>query len=146
MSKSINRVFLLGNVGQEPDVYQTRDGIVVNLTLATDESFNVNGEWRDRTEWHNLVAFQRKAEVVRDYVRKGSKILVEGKLHTEQWDDKETGEPRSKTKIVVLDLTLLSSPQAQSQSNGYAKEAETAFPGYGSNLAAGALTSADIPF
>lgn len=146
MSKSINRVFLLGNVGQEPDVYQTRDGIVVNLSLATDESFKVNGEWRDRTEWHSLVAFQRKAEVVRDYVRKGSKILVEGKLHTELWDDKETGEPRSKTKIVVLDLTLLSSPQAQSQSNGYEKEAETAFPGYGSNLAAGVITSADIPF
>jgi len=146
MSKSMNRVFLLGNVGQEPEVYQTRDGIVVSLSLATDESFKVNGEWTDRTEWHNLVAFQRKAEIVRDYVRKGSKILVEGKLHTEYWDDKETGEPKSKTKIVVQDLTLLASSQPQHQSNGYKKEAETAFPGYGSNLSAGELTSADIPF
>jgi single-strand DNA-binding protein len=146
MSKSVNKVILLGNVGQDPNVYQSPAGIVVNLSLATDESFKVNGEWRDRTEWHNLVVFQRKAEVVRDYVRKGSKILVEGKLHTEHWDDKETGEPKSKTKIVVLDLTLLSSSQPQHQGNGNKKEAETDFPGYGGNFAGEELTSADIPF
>jgi single-strand DNA-binding protein len=146
MSKSVNRVFLLGNVGQEPDVYQSRDGIVVNLSLATDESFKVNGQWTDRTEWHNLVVFQRKAEVVRDYVHKGSKILVEGKLHTEHWEDKETGEPRSKTKIVVLDLTLLTAAHLQHQGIGYKKEAETAFPAYAGQFAGQELTSAEIPF
>jgi single-strand DNA-binding protein len=146
MSKSVNRVFLLGNVGQEPDIHQSRDGIVVNLSLATDESLKVNGEWTDRTEWHNLVAFQRKAEVVRDYVHKGSKILVEGKLHTEHWEDKETGEPRSKTKIIVLDLTLLTAAQPQRQGDGYKREAETAFPAYGGHFTGQELTSADIPF
>jgi single-strand DNA-binding protein len=146
MSKSVNKVILMGNVGQDPDVHQSRDGIVVNLSLATDESFKVNGEWRDRTEWHNLVAFQRKAEVVRDYVRKGSKILIEGKLHTEHWDDKQTGEPKSKTKIIVLDLTLLSSSQSQGQSTSHRQEAATAFPPYGNSFANEDLTSADIPF
>jgi single-strand DNA-binding protein len=145
MSKSVNKVILLGNVGQDPDVHQLRDGIVVNLSLATDESFKVNGEWRDRTEWHNLVAFQRKAEVVRDYVRKGSKILIEGRLHTEHWDDKETGEPKSKTKIIVLDLTLLSS-QSQGHPTGYSQEAAAAIPPYGNSFANEDLTSADIPF
>ncbi len=146
MSKSVNKVILLGNVGQDPDVFELPDGIIVNLSLATDESFKANGEWRDRTEWHNLVAFHRKAEVVRDYVRKGSKILVEGRLHTERWDDKETGEPKSKTKIVIPDLTLLSSSQSHRQSSGYRPETETAFPPYENAYSSGELTTSDIPF
>jgi single-strand DNA-binding protein len=146
MPKSLNKVFLLGNVGQDPEVQELHDGVVVTLSLATDESFKVNGHWRERTEWHTLVAFQRNAEILREYVRKGSKILVQGKLRTESWEDRETKERKYRTKVIVLELTLLSFPQTTGQqSDSYAQETETTYPAY-ANYERGELTSADIPF
>ena len=146
MPKSLNKVFLMGNVGQDPEVQELRDGVVVTLSLATDESFKANGNWRERTQWHTLVAFQRNAEILREYVRKGSKILVQGKLRTESWEDRETKERKYRTKVIVLELTLLSFPQtAGQQSSGYALETETTYPAYAS-YKHGELTSADIPF
>jgi len=77
--------------------------MVANFTLATSDRFqDAQGNWQDRTEWHNLVAFKRTAEIVRDYVKKGSKLFIEGKLTTRSWDDKESGQKRYKTEIVVL--------------------------------------------
>ena len=110
MAKSVNKVILLGNVGKDPDIRSTAGGtMVANLTLATSDRFqDGQGNWQDRTEWHNLVAFKRLAEIVRDYVKKGSKLYVEGKIQTRSWDDKETGAKRYRTEIVVLDLSLLS--------------------------------------
>ena len=110
MSKSVNKVLLLGNVGKDPEVYNLHSGIVVNLSLATNESFkDGRGDWQERVEWHNLVAFQRTAEIIRDYVRKGSRIFVEGKLRTHSWDDKQSGERRHKKEILVSEVSLLSS-------------------------------------
>lgn len=146
MPKSVNKVFLLGNVGQDPDVYQVPDGVVVTLTLATDESFKVDGEWKDRPEWHSLVAFRRNAEIIRDYVRKGSKLFIAGKLRTDHWDDKDTGEPRSKTKVEIIDLTLLSPPQSTQRRESYYREAESTLPPYAQRYTESDLTSADIPF
>jgi single-strand DNA-binding protein len=110
MAKSVNKVILLGNVGKDPEIRSTPNGVMVaNFTLATSDRFqDPQGNWQDRTEWHNLVTFKRTAEIVRDYVKKGTKLYVEGKLQTRSWDDKESGQKRYKTEIVVFDLSLLS--------------------------------------
>ncbi len=111
MAKSVNKVILLGNVGKDPEIRSTPSGVMVaNLTLATsDRQKDAQGNWQDRTEWHNLVAFTRTAEIVRDYVKKGSKLYIEGKIQTRSWDDKESGQKRYRTEIIVNELVLLSS-------------------------------------
>jgi single-strand DNA-binding protein len=110
MAKSVNKVILLGNVGKDPEIRSTGGGtMVANFTLATSDRFqDAQGNWQDRTEWHNLVAFKRLAEIVRDYVKKGSKLYIEGKIQTRSWDDKETGAKKYRTEIIVNDLSLLS--------------------------------------
>ncbi len=110
MAKSVNKVFLLGNVGKDPEIRSTGGGtMVANFSLATSDRFqDQQGNWQERTEWHNLVAFKRTAEIVRDYVKKGSKLYIEGKIQTRSWDDKETGAKKYRTEIIVNDLSLLS--------------------------------------
>ena len=110
MAKSVNKVILLGNVGKDPEVRSTGGGtMVANFSLATSDRFqDQQGNWQERTEWHNLVAFKRTAEIVRDYVKKGSKLYIEGKIQTRSWDDKETGAKKYRTEIIVNDLSLLS--------------------------------------
>jgi single-strand DNA-binding protein len=110
MARSVNKVTLLGNVGKDPEIRSTAGGtMVANLALATSDRFqDAQGNWQDRTEWHNLVAFKRTAEIVRDYVKKGSKLYIEGKIQSRSWDDKETGQKRYKTEILVNELVLLS--------------------------------------
>src|ERR1700685_2684705 len=110
MAKSVNKVILLGNVGKDPEIRSTPGGaIVANFTLATSDRFqDAQGNWQDRTEWHTLVAFKRTAEIVRDYVKKGTKLYIEGSLRTSNWEDKTSGQKRYKTEIIVNDLSLLS--------------------------------------
>lgn len=122
MAKSVNKVILLGNVGKDPEMRSTGGGtLVANFTLATsDRQKDAQGNWQDRTEWHNLVAFTRLAEIVRDYVKKGSKLYIEGKIQTRSWDDKETGAKRYRTEIIVNDLSLLSGRE-ESGSGGYSR-------------------------
>ena len=111
MAKSVNRVFLLGNVGKDPEIRSTGGGtMVATFGLATSErSKDGQGNWQDRTEWHNIVVYGRLAEIVRDYVKKGSKLFVEGRLTTRNWDDKEyAGRKVYKTEIIVSELSLLS--------------------------------------
>lgn len=115
MPKSVNRVTLLGNVGKDPDIRVTGGGtIVANLTLATsDRQKDGQGNWQDKSEWHNLTAFGKIAEVIRDYVQKGAKLYVEGKLQAQSWQDKQSGEKKYKTVVIVDELVLLSSNQGQ---------------------------------
>src|SRR6202012_401374 len=96
MAKGVNKVFLLGNVGKDPEIRATQGGMTIaSFTLATaDRQKDQQGNWQDKTEWHNLVAFSRTAEIVRDYVKKGTQIFVEGKIQTRSWDDKESGQKR----------------------------------------------------
>ena len=110
MSKTVNKVLLLGNVGKDPEIASTNGGtLVAKLSLATSERFkDKQGEWQERTEWHNLVAYARGAEILRDYVHKGSKLYVEGRLTTRSWDDKESGKKIYRTEVVVGDISLLS--------------------------------------
>ena len=110
MAKSVNKVFLLGNVGKDPEIRTTPSGMMVGtFSLATtDRQKDPQGNWQDRTEWHNLVTFGRTAEIVRDYVKKGNKLFVEGKIQTRSWDDEKTQQKRYRTEIIVNDLSLLS--------------------------------------
>src|ERR1700759_3488214 len=110
MAKSVNKIILLGNVGKDPEFRATAGGTTVaNFSLATtDRTKDATGNWTDRTEWHNLVAFQRTAEIVRDYVKKGSKLYIEGKIQTRSWDDKTSGEKKYRTEVLVNELVLLS--------------------------------------
>jgi single-strand DNA-binding protein len=110
MPKSVNKVILLGNLGKDPEVKYTPSGVpVAKFSLATNERYkDKSGEWQERTEWHNIVAWQRLAEIVGEYVKKGSKIYIEGRLQTSSWEDKQSGEKKYKTEIVASDLVLLS--------------------------------------
>jgi single-strand DNA-binding protein len=127
MARSVNKVTLLGNVGKDPEIRSTPSGVMVaNLTLATsDNQKDAQGAWQERTEWHNLVAFKRTAEIVRDYVKKGSKLYIEGKITNRSWDDKETGQKRYKTEILVNELVLLSGREDGVSSGGYSRPASS---------------------
>jgi single-strand DNA-binding protein len=108
--KSVNKVILIGNLGKDPEVKYTQGGMpVAKFSIATNERFkDKDGQWQDRTEWHNIVAFQRLAEIVGEYLKKGGKCFIEGSLRTSSWDDKETGQKKYKTEIIANDLVLLS--------------------------------------
>ena len=120
MAKSVNKVILLGNVGKDPEIRSTPGGtMVATFGLATsDRAKDAQGNWQDRTEWHNLVAFGRIAEIIRDYVKKGNKIFIEGSLRTSSWDDKQSGQKRYKTEIIVNELILLSGREEGASGGG----------------------------
>ncbi len=128
MARSVNKVTLLGNVGKDPEIRSSASGVMVaNFTLATSDRFqDAQGNWQDRTEWHNLVAFKRTAEIVRDYVKKGSKLYIEGKFQTRSWDDEKSGQKRYKVEIIVNELVLLSS--REEGAGGYSKTASSSGP------------------
>ncbi|MEY2414092.1 MAG: single-strand DNA-binding protein [Acidobacteriaceae bacterium] len=109
MAKSVNKVILIGNLGKDPEVKYTPSGTpVAKLTLATNERFKDKaGEWQDRTEWHNVVAWQRLAEIAGEYLKKGSKVYIEGRLQTRSWEDKQTNQKKYMTEVVAGDLVLL---------------------------------------
>ncbi len=109
MAKSVNKVILIGNLGKDPEVKYTPSGTpVAKLTLATNERFKDKaGEWQDRTEWHNVVAWQRLAEIAGEYLKKGSKVYIEGRLQTRSWEDKQTNQKKYMTEVVAADLVLL---------------------------------------
>jgi single-strand DNA-binding protein len=124
MSKGVNRVILLGHAGKDPQVHVLPTGSLVNLTLVTSERFkDTRGEWQERTEWHNLVGHQRIGEILRDYVTKGSRIYVEGALRTRSWEDRESGQRRFRTEVVVSDVNLLSPGPTISRPNGPEQDA-----------------------
>jgi len=111
MARSVNKVILVGNVGKDPEVrYTPSNQAVAQFSLATSESWkDQSGKQVEKTEWHNLVVWGKLAEICQEYVKKGHKIYVEGRLQTRSWDDKETGAKRYSTEIVVGDLLMLTS-------------------------------------
>ena len=108
--KSVNKVILVGNLGKEPEIKHTQQGKpVATFSLATNERYkDKDGQWQDRTEWHNIVLWERLAEVAGEYLKKGGKVYIEGRIRTESWDDKQTGQKKYITKIIGSDLVLLS--------------------------------------
>jgi single-strand DNA-binding protein len=129
MARSVNKVTLLGNVGKDPEIRSTAGGtMVASFSIATsDRQKDAQGNWQDKTEWHNLKAFNRTAEIVRDYVKKGAKLYIEGKLTTNTWDDKESGQKRYKTEILVNELVLLTGREdgAGGGGGGYSRGASS---------------------
>jgi single-strand DNA-binding protein len=153
MAKSVNKVILLGNVGKDPEIRATAGGMTVaNFSIATtDRIKGQDGQYTDKTEWHNLVAFQRTAEIVRDYVKKGNKLYIEGRLQTSSWDDKTSGQKKYKTEIIVSDLSLLSGRGEGGESGGGYSKSNTASydqrtPSGQPDYADVGITDDDIPF
>ena len=120
MAKSVNKVILLGNVGKDPEIRSTQGGtIVATFSIATtDRQKDPQGNWQDKTEWHNLVAFQRTAEIAGEYLKKGRTVYIEGSLRTNSWDDKESGQKKYRTEIIVNDLVLLGGGQREGGESG----------------------------
>lgn len=155
--KSVNKVILIGNLGKDPELKYTPQGTAVaKFSLATNERFkDKEGNWQDRTEWHNITAWARTAEIVGEYVKKGSKVYIEGSLRTHSWDDKQTGQKKYMTEIVVNDLVLLSGrgEGGGEGGGGYSRGAST---GGGNNFdqrtpehepaGSAPITDEDIPF
>lgn len=109
MSRGINKVIVVGNLGQDPDTrYMPSGGAVTNFTVATNESWKdkATGEQKDRTEWHKVAMFGRLAEIGAEYLRKGSQVYIEGKLRTRKWQDKD-GNDRYTTEIVADEMQML---------------------------------------
>jgi len=109
MARGVNKVILIGNLGKDPEMKSFPNGdAYCNLTLATSESWTdkTSGEKKERTEWHNLVFTRKLAEIVGQYLKKGSKVYVEGSLRTRKWQDKD-GHDRYTTEINVNDMQML---------------------------------------
>lgn len=102
-SRGVNKVILIGNLGQDPEVrYLPQGGAVTNITLATSESWRdkQSGEMKEKTEWHRVVVFGKLAEIAGEYLRKGSQVYIEGQLQTRKWQDQQ-GQERYSTEVVV---------------------------------------------
>lgn len=109
MARGINKVILVGNLGNDPDVRATATGAkIANISLATTDSWTdkQTGQKQDRTEWHRVVFFNRTAEIVEQYLTKGSQVYVEGRLQTRKWQD-QNGQDRYTTEIVANDMQML---------------------------------------
>ena len=110
-SRGINKVILIGNLGQDPEVrYMSNGGAVCNITLATSETWKDKntGEQQEKTEWHRVVAFRRLAEIMGEYLKKGSKVYIEGRLQTRKWQDQQ-GQDRYTTEILADEMQMLDS-------------------------------------
>ena len=106
MARGINKVILVGNCGQDPDTkYLPSGNAVTNITIATSESWKdkQTGQQQERTEWHRIVFFNRLGEIAGEYLRKGSKVYVEGSLRTRKWQD-QSGNDRYSTEVVLRGL------------------------------------------
>jgi single-strand DNA-binding protein len=150
--KSLNRVQLIGNLGKDPEIKYTPSGTpVAKITIATNERFkDKSGEWQDRTEWHNVVLWQRLAEIAGEYLKKGGKVFIEGRLQTRSWDDKQTGQKKYATDIVASDLILLGGRgeggdynKSSSNNNNFDQRTPEAEP---AAVGSGPISDEDIPF
>ena len=146
----VNKVILIGNLGSDPEVKYTPSGVpVANVNLATNESWtDRNGERQERTEWHRLVIWRKLAEIVGQYLRKGSKIYIEGRLETRSWDD-QSGQKRYTTEVVVNDLQMLDGrgdAAAGQQGGGFESKPPAGDPPRGEPTGGGATDDDDLPF
>lgn len=120
MARGINKVILIGNLGQDPEVRFTPSGTAVaNLNLATSDTWmdRQSGQRQERTEWHRIVLFNKTAEIAQQYLKKGSKVYIEGRLQTRKWQD-QNGQDRYSTEIVANDMQMLDSRGGDFQGGG----------------------------
>ncbi|GIV34892.1 MAG: single-stranded DNA-binding protein [Chitinophagales bacterium] len=117
--RGVNKVILVGNLGKDPDIqYLDNNVSVARFTLATNDSYkDKDGKRIDQTEWHNIVAWRGLAKIAEDYLKKGSRIYLEGKIRTRSWEDKQTGEKKYTTEIVADNFIMLDKKEDNSNSN-----------------------------
>ena len=126
-SRGVNKAVILGNVGDDPSIrYMPNGKAVANFTVATSESWkDQQGQKQERTEWHRCTAYDKLAEIIGEYVKKGSKLYLEGKLQTRKWQDQQ-GQDRYTTEIIVSEMQMLDSKpqgQQQGQQGGWGQQA-----------------------
>lgn len=147
-SRGINKVILVGNLGKDPEMrYTPKGSAVATVSIATSETWkDENGQQQEQTEWHRVVFFERLAEIVGEYLKKGSKVYVEGKLRTNKWQDK-SGQDRYTTEIVARDMQMLDS-KGQGQESSYSEPRQTSSSGYKEESASKSddFVDNDIPF
>lgn len=126
---SVNKVILIGRCGKDPETrYMTNGEAVTNVSIATSETWkDKSGEKQEKTEWHNLTFYKRLAEVVGEYVKKGSEIYVEGKIQTRKWQDKE-GKDRYTTEIICHEMKMLGGKKDASEESQPKQQAKPANP------------------
>ena len=137
MARGINKVIIVGNCGQDPETrYMPSGGAVTNLSLATSETWKDKntGDQQERTEWHRVVFFNRLAEIVEQYVKKGSKVYVEGSLRTRKWQGQD-GQDRYTTEIVASEMQMLDSRGGQAEQGGYDQSPQPDFAPSGAQQA-----------
>lgn len=156
--KSVNKVILVGHLGKDPEVKYTPQGTAVaKFSLATNDRFkDKDGNWQDRTEWHNITAWARTAEIAGEYLKKGRQVYIEGSLRTHSWDDKQTGQKKYMTEVVVNDLVLLGGGREGGGGGDYSGGSRGASSSGSNNFdqrvpepepaGAGPITDDDIPF
>jgi len=121
MARSLNKVMLIGNLGRDPELRSTPSGITVTtFTMATNRRIkDKDGEWQDETQWHNIVAWRHRAEFAATYLKKGSRLYVEGRLTHRSWDD-QSGQKKYFTEVVVENLVPLDpAPEGAREAKGY---------------------------
>src|SRR5882757_4484784 len=109
MARGINKVILVGNIGKDPETrYMPNGKAVTNFSVATSEAWTdkQSGDKQERTEWHNVVLFEKLAEIAAEYLRKGSQVYIEGSLRTRKWQDKE-GRDRYTTEVIASDMQMI---------------------------------------
>jgi single-strand DNA-binding protein len=117
---SVNKVILVGRLGKDPEIRSTPSGqSVTKFTIATDERFtDRSGERQERTEWHNIVAWGKLAEICGQYLKKGKLVYIEGSIRTDSWDDKESGQKKYRTEIIANAMQMLDRRDAESGGGG----------------------------
>ena len=148
MSGSVNKVILIGRLGKDPEVKYTPSGApVAKFTLATDEAFKDRaGEQQRRTEWHNIVAWNRLAEICGEYLTKGKQVYIEGSIRTRQWED-QSGNKRTSYEIVARDMRMLGSKAESERAAATAAERPPAErPASAEPPPDPEITDEDIPF
>jgi len=144
MAKSLNRVMLIGNLGKDPELRFTSTGVpVATFTIATNESWkDQEGNMQERTEWHNIVAWRKLAEICGEWLKKGKKVYIEGRIQTRSYDDKNTGAKRYITEIVADNMIMLDSGGR----TGAGAESQAQPPGAAPEPAVGGASNDDLPF
>ena len=152
MAKSVNKVILIGRLGRDPELKYTASGVpFCRFSIATDDVWNDkgSGERQERTEWHNVVAWDRLAEICNQYLTKGKQVYIEGSLQTREWDDQE-GNKRKTTEIRARDMVMLSSGGEGAGGGGQRRAAAAADMGGGAPStgtgSTSTITDDDIPF
>lgn len=126
MAKDLNKVQLTGRLGRDPEIRYTPQGnAVTQFTVASNRTWRTaDGQTHDDTEWFNVVAWNKLAEICQQYLRKGSRVYIEGRLQTRSWDDQETGQKRYKTEVIASDMIMLDS---RNSNNGEYSDTDAAY-------------------